>query len=49
MREKLRNLSSDEKDGIANEVQDAVKEFFPGGHMRFPAQMIIVSGTKPSD
>ena len=47
-REKLRNISSDEKERIANEVQYAVREFFPGGHMRFPAQMIIVSGTKPS-
>jgi ubiquinone/menaquinone biosynthesis C-methylase UbiE len=46
LREKLRNLSSDEKEGIANEVKYAVREFFPGGHMRFPAQMIIVSGTK---
>ena len=48
LREKLRNLSDDEKGRIANEVQYAVREFFPGGHMRFPAQMIIVSGTKPS-
>lgn len=48
LREKLRNLSSDEKERIANEVQYAVREFFPGGHMRFPAQMIIVCGTKPS-
>ena len=48
LREKLRNLSSNEKQRIANEVQDAVREFFPDGHMRFPAQMIIVSGAKPS-
>ena len=48
LREKLRNLSSNEKERIANEVQYAVREFFPGGHMRFPAQMIIVSGTKRS-
>ena len=48
LREKLRNLSGDEKERIANEVQHAVREFFPGGHMRFPAQMIIVSGTKRS-
>ena len=47
-REKLRNISSDEKARIGDEVQYAVREFFPGGHMRFPAQMIIVSGTKPS-
>jgi hypothetical protein len=48
LREKLRNLSSDKKARIADEVQDAVKEFFPAGHMRFPAQMIIVSGAKPN-
>ena len=48
LREKLRNLSSNEKERIASEVLYAVREFFPGGHMRFPAQMIIVSGTKPS-
>ena len=48
LREKLRNLSSDEKERIADEVLDAVREFFPGRQMRFPAQMIIVSGTKPS-
>lgn len=48
LREKLRTLSVDEKERIANEVKHAVREFFPGGHMRFPAQMIIVSGTKPS-
>ena len=48
LREKLRNLSSDEKKQIAKEVQFAVREFFPEGHMRFPAQMIIVSGTKRS-
>ena len=48
LREKLRKLSNDEKARIADEVQEAVREFFPGGHMRFPAQMIIVSGVKPS-
>ena len=47
LRKKLRNLSSDEKARIADEVQDAVKEFFPGGHMRFPARMIIVCAAKP--
>jgi ubiquinone/menaquinone biosynthesis C-methylase UbiE len=48
LREKLKNLSGEEKRKIADEVQDAVREFFPGGHMRFPAQMIIVSGAKPN-
>lgn len=38
----------EEKRKIGDEVQDAVREFFPGGYMRFPAQMIIISGTKVS-
>lgn len=33
LREKLRNVSSNEKERIANEVQYAVREFFPGGYM----------------
>ena len=48
LREKLKIVSSDEQAQIASEVQDSVREFFPGGRMRFPAQMIIVSGAKPS-
>jgi len=48
LREKLKNLSGKEKKKIGDEVQDAVKEFFPGGYMRFPAQMIIVTGAKPN-
>ena len=48
LRKKLKNLSGEEREQIGSEVQDAVREFFPGGHMRFPAQMIIVSGAKPS-
>jgi SAM-dependent methyltransferase len=48
LREKLKNLSEEEKRKIGDEVQDAVREFFPGGQMKFPAQMIIVSGAKPN-
>lgn len=48
LRTKLKNLSHAEVAQIGYEVQDAVKEFFAGGQMRFPAQMIIVSGTKPN-
>jgi ubiquinone/menaquinone biosynthesis C-methylase UbiE len=48
LRKKLKNLSSEAKQKIGNEVQNAVSEFFPNGQMRFPAQMIIVSGTKAS-
>ena len=40
--------SCEEKRQIAGEVKDAVRPFFPDGHMRFPAQMIIVSGKKPA-
>jgi len=47
LREKLKTLSSEQKRRIADEVREAVREFFPDGHMRFPAQMLIVSGTKP--
>jgi ubiquinone/menaquinone biosynthesis C-methylase UbiE len=48
LREKLKTLSSEDKRRLADEVQEAVREFFPDGQMRFPAQMIIVSGAKPS-
>jgi len=47
LREKLKTLSSEDKQRLADEVQEAVREFFPDGQMRFPAQMIIVSGAKP--
>ncbi|HKY28567.1 MAG TPA: class I SAM-dependent methyltransferase [Pyrinomonadaceae bacterium] len=47
LREKLRNISQEEREQIAAEVQEAVKDFFPEGHMRFPAQMIVVTGSKP--
>lgn len=46
LREKLKTVSDEEKRQIADEVQEAVKPFFPDGHMSFPAQMIIVSGVK---
>jgi ubiquinone/menaquinone biosynthesis C-methylase UbiE len=47
LREKLMNLSPEQKGQIGEEVQQAVREFFPNGHMKFPAQMIIVTGKKP--
>lgn len=46
LRTKLSKLSSEEKARIADEVREKVREFFPNGHMKFPAQMIIVSGVK---
>ena len=47
LREKLRKLSDDQNVRISEEVQDAVRDYFPDGQMRFPAQMIIVSGARP--
>jgi ubiquinone/menaquinone biosynthesis C-methylase UbiE len=44
LRTKLKTLSVEENEQIEEEVREAVKEFFPNGHMRFPAEMIIVSG-----
>jgi mRNA-degrading endonuclease RelE of RelBE toxin-antitoxin system len=48
LREKLKTLSSEDRARLADEVQEAVRDFFPDGQMRFPAQMLIVSGAKPS-
>jgi ubiquinone/menaquinone biosynthesis C-methylase UbiE len=48
LREKLKKLSREEQERIAEEVREAVIEFFPDGHMKFPAQMIVVSGARPS-
>jgi len=48
LREKLKALSDEENRQIADEVKDAARSFFPDGHMRLPAQMIIVSGKKPA-
>jgi ubiquinone/menaquinone biosynthesis C-methylase UbiE len=47
LREKLATLSGVQVDLIAQEVQAAVREFFPNDQMSFPAQMIIVTGRKP--
>ena len=46
LREKLAKLPPEEQAQIASEVEQEVKEFFPGNQMNFPAQMILVSGTK---
>jgi ubiquinone/menaquinone biosynthesis C-methylase UbiE len=47
LREKLATLPPLQANLIAEETQQAVREFFPNEHMSFPAQMIIVSGRKP--
>src|SRR5689334_16485689 len=46
LRSKLESLTVEQREQIGREVQDAVKEFFVEGHMSFPAQMLIVSGTR---
>ena len=45
LREKLAKLSRAQANQISQEVQKAVREFFPTGQMNFPAEMIIVTGT----
>ncbi len=47
LRHKLAKLPADEQAEVTREVEQAVSEFFPGNQMKFPAQMIIVSGKKP--
>lgn len=46
LREKLAAVRTDQRAQIASEVKQAVAEFFPNEHMRFPAQMLIVTGVK---
>jgi SAM-dependent methyltransferase len=46
LREKLAKLPHEEQAQIAREVEQEVEEFFPGNQMNFPAQMILVSGTR---
>lgn len=47
LREKLEKLSAEQVLGVTQDVQEAVREYFPNNQMSFPAQMIIVSGKKP--
>ena len=46
LREKLEKLSEEKINRIAREVEEALVEFFPDNQMKFPAQMLIVTGTK---
>lgn len=46
LREKLAKLPAEQVQRIGAEVQEAVREFFPGDQMSFPAEMLIVSGQK---
>jgi ubiquinone/menaquinone biosynthesis C-methylase UbiE len=47
LRSKLAKLPADEQAEVRREVEQAISEFFPDNQMKFPAQMIIVSGNKP--
>jgi ubiquinone/menaquinone biosynthesis C-methylase UbiE len=46
LRTKLEKLSEAERARIAEEVLESVKSFFPHNQMKFPAQMLIVTGRK---
>jgi SAM-dependent methyltransferase len=48
LREKLLKLPAAEQAQIAVEIEQAVKEFFPADQMKFPTQMLIATGKKPS-
>lgn len=49
LREKLKRLTAEQVVRVSEEAQEAVREFFPNDKMTFPAQMIIVTGTKRDD
>lgn len=46
LREKLDAMSPELRLSVENEIKATVGEFFPRERMSFPAQMLIVSGTK---
>ncbi|HLA09525.1 MAG TPA: methyltransferase domain-containing protein [Pyrinomonadaceae bacterium] len=46
LREKLMKLDDQKRHEIGAKVQEAVREYFPNNQMSFPAQMIIVTGTR---
>ena len=48
LRVKLATLPELEKLQVAQEVQREVEQFFPNDQMNFPAQMIMVTGRKPT-
>ena len=47
LRSKLSKLPADEQAEVTREAEQAVSQFFPDNQMKFPAQMIVVSGKKP--
>ncbi len=48
LREKLTTLSTEDRVRVKHEVKKAARSFFRNELMSFPAQMIIVTGRKPS-
>lgn len=46
LREKLEKLTSNQADQIAREMEEGLGEFFPNYQMKFPAEMLIVTGNK---
>lgn len=48
LREKLKRLPPAEQSQVAAEVEHSVKQFFPKNQMNFPAQMVLVTGKKPT-
>lgn len=48
LREKLKHLPPEQQSQVTRDIQQAVQNFFPHNQMKFPAQMIIVTGRKPN-
>ena len=46
LREKLARLTSEQLIEVAQQVKEAVRQFFPENRMRFPAEVILVTGKK---
>ena len=46
LRGKIARLTADELDKVRQEAQDMGREYFPNNLMRFPAEVIIVTGEK---
>lgn len=46
LREKLEALPQAQTDRIAQDVEGSLGEFFPENQMRFPAEMLVITGTK---
>jgi ubiquinone/menaquinone biosynthesis C-methylase UbiE len=49
LRQKVAQLGAEQAACVAAEIQESVRQFFSNNKMAFPAQMLIVKGTKPDD